>query len=62
MYTTALVTKERRRARHKPVGAVRPKATDAKSFRAPAVLFARAKQPADGDDREGIVRPIASLT
>jgi type IV secretory pathway TrbL component len=37
-------------------------AADAKSFRAPAILFAAAKQPADVDDREGIVRPIASLT
>jgi hypothetical protein len=36
-------------------------ATDAKSFRAPAILFAQ-KQPADVDDREGIVHPIASLT
>jgi hypothetical protein len=27
-------------ARHKPVGAVRPKVADVKNFRAPAILFA----------------------
>jgi len=62
VYTTAKVTKERCRARHKPEGVVRPKAADAKSFRAPARIAQQAKQPADVDDREGIVRPIASLT
>src|SRR4028119_355012 len=36
-------------------------AADAKSFRAPAILFAQ-KQSADVDDGEGIIRPIASLT
>ena len=35
-------------------------AADAKSFRAPARIAQQAKQPADVDDREGIVRPIAS--
>jgi hypothetical protein len=34
-------------------------AADAKSFCAPAVLFA-ILQPADVDDRQGIVRPIVS--
>ena len=37
-------------------------ATDAKSFRAPARIAQQAKQPADVDDREGIVHPIVSLT
>jgi hypothetical protein len=53
---------ERRRARHKPEGAVRPKAANAKSFRAPAILRSKRSSLLMSSKREGIVRPITSLT
>ncbi len=52
---------ERRRTRHKPVGAVRHWQRTPHARSPQAILFVQ-KQPADVDDGEGIVRPIASLT
>jgi hypothetical protein len=44
---------KRRRVRRIRVGAVRPKAADAKSFRAPARIAQQAKQPADVEQARG---------
>ncbi|MEG4248299.1 hypothetical protein [Microcoleus sp. Pol10D4] len=59
MYTTAAFTKEHCRARHKPVGAVRHWWRMPDAIARPLSCL-QAKQPADVEDREGIVRPIVS--
>jgi hypothetical protein len=61
VYRAAAFTMERRRARRKPVGAVRHWWRMPDAIARPLSCL-QAKQPADVDDGEGIVRPIASLT
>ena len=59
VYRATAFTMERRRARHKPVGAVRHRRRTPRAFARPLSCL-QAKQPADVDDREEIIRPIAS--
>ncbi|MDP8934530.1 MAG: hypothetical protein M3N42_10410 [Cyanobacteriota bacterium] len=61
VYRAAAFTMERRRARRIRVGAVWHWRRTPRAFARPLSCL-QAKQSADVDDGEGIIRPIASLT